>query len=108
MIAAVSNMGDFFYTVNSGRNNADRFFLFIMKVVKHLSQENPSWRKDVIFLLDNASYHRSNVNMERYRNLKIPVMFLGPYHFRLAPVEMMFSYIKSRNLNPLYSRISTK
>ena len=35
-------------------------------------------------------------------------MFLGPYHFKLAPMELMFSFIKNRNLNPLRSRANTK
>jgi hypothetical protein len=35
----------------------------------------------------------------------VPVLFLGPYHFRLAPVEMLFSYIKGRDLNPLGSKV---
>jgi len=32
--------------------------------------------------------------------LKVPVMFLGPYQFDMAPVEMFFSFIKGRDLNP--------
>ena len=35
----------------------------------------------------------------------MPVLYLGPYHFGMAPVEMLFNYIKSRDLNPLGSKV---
>ena len=59
-------------------------------------------------MFDNAAYHRSNKIRQFYNDAHIPVMFLGPYQFGLAPVEMMFSYIKSRNLNVLNTNISNK
>ena len=59
-------------------------------------------------MLDNAPYHRSKINLERYKDFLLPVMFLGPYHFKLAPVEMIFAYIKDRNLNPLNSPTTSK
>jgi len=33
IIAGISNTGDFYYTVNSGKTNSETFFLFIMKIV---------------------------------------------------------------------------
>ena len=42
--------------------------------------------------------------MGKYSELKVPIMFLGPYQFKLAPVELMFSYIKNRDLNPLNTK----
>ena len=96
MIAGVSNLGDFLYTVNCGKTNTDRFFLFLMKVIRQLKSKDENWRENTIFLFDNAAYHRSQINMERYQHYKIPVMFLGPYHFKLAPMELMFSYIKNK------------
>ena len=55
-------------------------------------------------MVDNAPYHRSKMVMEKYEQLKIPIMFMGPYQFKLAPVELMFCYIKNRDLNPLNTR----
>jgi len=59
-------------------------------------------------MVDNASYHKSRENLERYEKLGIPMLFLGPYHFRLAPIELMFCYIKERNLNTLFSKVASK
>jgi transposase len=52
-------------------------------------------------MMDNAPYHRGVGVREQMKALKLPVLFLGPYHFRMAPVEMVFNFIKSHDLNPL-------
>jgi transposase len=31
-------------------------------------------------------------------------MFLGPYQYKMAPVELFFAYIKNRDLNTLKTR----
>jgi hypothetical protein len=38
----------------------------------------------------------------------VPTLYLGPYHFKLAPVEMFFNFIKNRDLNPLKTKVTTK
>jgi len=58
-------------------------------------------------MLDNANYHRGVATQRVMRHLHVPVLYLGPYHFRLAPVEMLFSYIKGRDLNPLGSKVGS-
>ncbi len=50
-------------------------------------------------MLDNARYHRSHFILEKFQEFKLPILFLGPYHFSMAPVEFMFSFIKNRDLN---------
>ena len=104
LVAAVSSDGEFLYTVNHGRNNGTTFILFLVKLCEHLNNADPQWRENTVLLLDNAPYHRSKVVMEKLVQLKLPIMFLGPYQFKLAPVELMFSYIKNRDLNPLKTR----
>jgi len=42
------------------------------------------------------------------KDLKIPLMFLGSYQYNLAPIELMFSYIKARDLNPDKIRAASK
>ncbi len=46
--------------------------------------------------------------MSTYSKLKLPIMFLGPYHFELAPVELFFSFLKGQNLNKKRLNISGK
>jgi transposase len=42
--------------------------------------------------------------MENCELMEISLILLAPYQFRLAPVELMFSYIKNRDLNPLNTK----
>ena len=67
--------------------------------MEELEKEDGMWREKTILLLDNATYHRSQFLFQKYGALKIPIMFLGPYQFQLAPVEKFFSFIKGKDLN---------
>ena len=78
--------------------------LFLIKLSNYLDSVNPKWRQESVVMIDNAPYHRSKLMMEKYELLKVPLMFLGPYRFKLAPVELLFSYIKNRDLNPLNTK----
>jgi hypothetical protein len=51
----------------------------LMKLVKLLDQQNKYWRTDTVLLMDNAPFHKSRLSMGLYQELKLPVMFLGPY-----------------------------
>ena len=61
-----------------------------------------------MIMLDNAPYHRSLAVKKQLLELRIPLMYLGPYQFKMAPIELFFSYIKSKDLNPLHTRIPTR
>jgi len=56
-------------------------------------------------MMDNAQYHRGAFVKSAMEELKIPLMFMGPYHFKMAPVELFFSFIKGKDLNPLHSKL---
>jgi transposase len=99
VIGAATSTGEFYFTVNQGKNNSETFNLFLLKLVKLLDQQNTFWRSDSILMIDNAPYHKSRLSLYTYDQLRLPVMFLGPYQFNMAPVENVFSFIKNRNLN---------
>ena len=61
-----------------------------------------------MIVLDNAPYHRSRVMTAWCRELKFPLMFLGPYQYNLAPIELMFCNMKNRDLNPGKTRAASK
>jgi DDE superfamily endonuclease len=108
IIAGVSNTGSLYYTINKGKTNSFSFLLFVMKLCYHLNEGNINWRKDTIIMLDNASYHRSNFVRQKLERFKIPIIYMGPYQFKMAPVELFFSYIKSKDLNPLKSKLTSR
>ena len=65
---------------------------------------NKTWRQAALFLLDNASFHKSEKAMDAFKRMALPIMFLGPYSFNMAAVEKLFSFVKNRDLNPLATR----
>ena len=57
-------------------------------------------REDTIILLDGATYHCSDETLDHMKSLSLPIMFLGPASYNVAPCELMFAQIKSVLLNP--------
>jgi hypothetical protein len=96
------------FTVNRGRTRSSTFCLFLAKLIAQLDTEDPAWRERSILLIDNAPYHRSKETREFIGLSKVPLMLLGPYQFAMAPVEKLFAFIKSRDLNPLMSKAYSK
>jgi transposase len=66
------------------------------------------WRSTSTLLFDNASIHRAKDSLLIYGELGLPVMFLAPYSFKMAPVEKLFSFVKNRDLNPLVAKAYSK
>jgi photosystem II stability/assembly factor-like uncharacterized protein len=54
LIAAVSNRGEFFFTVNQGKTNSYTLGHFLIKLVEHMNSIDRDWRKETIIMLDNA------------------------------------------------------
>jgi DDE superfamily endonuclease len=94
MIVGVSNYGNLYYTVNKGFTNSETFLLFMVKLCEHLHHINQRWRDDTVIMLDNAPYHRSKQIRSKLDLMKVPLMYLGPYQFKMAPAEVFFSFIK--------------
>ena len=101
LIAALCSSGELLFTANCGINNSSTFSFFLIKLCLHLDAEDRDWRKHTVLTLDNAQYHRGVLVKRMIQVLRIPVLYLGPYHFRMAPIEMVFNFIKSHDLNSL-------
>ena len=108
LIAALTSDGEVLYTVNIGKTNSYTFGFFLTKLTSYLDAQDAQWRKTTVIMVDNANYHRGVPTLHQIESLKLPVLFLGPYHFRMAPVEMLFNYIKSHDLNPLRTRLTSR
>ena len=104
IIAAISSSGRVFFTINQGKTTSLTFLLFLSKLCKSLDAFNTQWRKNGLFLLDNATFHKSERALDGYKRMGLPIMFLGPYSFNMAAVEKLFSFVKNRDLNPLATR----
>lgn len=82
--------------------------IFLLKLIKVLDGKDQHWRSKTVIMMDNASYHRSKLVAAFIKEKSIPVMYLGPYQFRTAPVERAFAFIKNHNLNPQKLKVSTQ
>jgi DDE superfamily endonuclease len=107
LIGALCSDGRFFYTVNVGKTNSLTFGFFLAKLCDHLDSVNNKWRETTVLMLDNANHHKSVVSRELMASLHLPVLFLGPYHFGMQPIEMVFNFIKGHDLNPLRTKLTT-
>ena len=108
IIAAITTAGMVYFSVNRGRTRSSTFCLFLAKLVAQLDSENPRWRDKAVVMLDNAPYHRSKDTADFIARARVPLMFLGPYQFAMAPVERLFAFIKCRDLNLLLSKAYSK
>jgi hypothetical protein len=59
IIAAISNKGKILFSVNQGSTTSLTFSYFIASLCQKLDQESINWRQSSVFLLDNASFHKS-------------------------------------------------
>lgn len=96
------------FTVNQGKNNHLTFLYFILKLCRYLDERTPQWRATSVFLVDNASIHRSKATIKALEGFGVKIMFLAPYSFKMAAVEMLFGIVKNRDLNPLAVRAYSK
>ena len=69
--------------------------------------EDPEWRANTVLLLDNAPYHKGLKLNKKLKELNIPLTYLGPYQFKMAPVEICFGFIKKFNLNEGALKVTT-
>ena len=65
-----------------------------------MDQQDKHWRKDTVLIWDNASYHTAGRTKSLLETLKIPLLFLGPYSYDMAPAELLFAKLKSSDLHP--------
>jgi hypothetical protein len=108
MIGAISSKGKTFFAINQGKNTSLTFSLFMLNLIQELDGLDPEWRKTTTILLDNASIHRAKSTKANFEAFGLPIMYLAPYSFKMAAVEKLFSYVKSRDLNPLVARAYSK
>jgi len=73
--------------------------LFFKELAALLDQKRPRWRDNHIILIDNAPYHSSQQTLQYLEELKIPLMFLAPYSYDVAPCELVFAKFKQANIN---------
>ena len=100
VILAIDSFGQSYLSLTQANSNSSMMEIFMQELVKKLDAQRPGWREDTILLLDNASYHASVKTIQVMKQLEIPVMFLAPYSYNVAPCELWFGHFKAEDINP--------
>ena len=100
MIVGVDTFGNSFVTLTQANSNSSIMQIYFIHLVKKLDKLNSRWREKTVILLDGASYHNSKTTIQIFEQLKIPVMFLGPHSYNVAPAELYFAWFKKVDINP--------
>ena len=74
--------------------------IYLVELVRMLDAEDKNWRRDTIIFWDNATYHTCQRTKCMLETLKVPLMFLGVYSYKMAPSELLFARIKTSDLLP--------
>jgi transposase len=67
---------------------------FLLSLFTALDISKPQWRKTCVFLLDNASVHKTSFLRKLLRDEGIEVVFTAPASFLVVPVEEVFKHMK--------------
>ena len=104
MIAALDTSGGLYLSLTQQNTDTDVMLMFMSRLANVLSQEDKDWRVDTYWLLDNASYHRSEAVRECLLGLGVKVILSGQYAYAAAPTELFFAYYKREDQNPQHDK----
>ena len=85
---ATSNKKIVKYLLQEGSIKKEHYINFMLE----LHKENSNY----IYLIDNASIHKSKLAMKIYSKNKMNVIFNAPYQSEFNPIEMVFSLLRKK------------
>ena len=100
LITALDNFGKVYVCLTQVNTDSKVMGLYINELVKLLDREDSHWRDKTILLHDGAKYAQSKSTENALNDLKVPFMLSAPHSYNIAPIEIVFSALKSGNLNP--------
>ena len=99
MIAAIDTDGRIWFTLSHSNSDAQMMKLFLHSLTKALNSETPGYETNTYALWDNAKYHQQPEVKALASKLGLKMIFSGPYSYSSAPIETLFSQLKSGCLN---------
>ena len=100
MIAALDTDGRLYLSLTQFNTDADVMLMFMSRLAQVLTEEDPNWRENTYWLLDNAPYHKAGNVKEHLLALGVKVILSGQYAYAAAPCETFFSLYKRGEQNP--------
>jgi transposase len=99
VVAAIDNQGASYLSISQANSDSKSTRAILCDLVEILDEEDPSWRKKTILMLDNAAWHKAKQVRDTIEELHIPVLFCSPFSPQLSPVELFFSQLKSSSFD---------
>ena len=81
MIAAVDTGGRLYLSLTQFNTDSNVMLMFLSRLATVLTQEDPNWREDTYWLLDNAPYHRSKEVRDCLKDLGVKIILSGQYSY---------------------------
>ena len=108
LIVALDSEGKIYASLLQANSDTDTMLIFLTELIKTLDIEDKNWRTNSVLMWDNAGYHEAKEVLTPLEEQRAPVLFLGPYSYRMAPAEMVFAALKLQHLNTLEAPLGKK
>ena len=99
IIAAIDTEGRIWATTTFANVDSDLIRIFILRLIHKLEADGLNVETEVLFLLDNASYHTSGIVRRFFEIYNLNIAWTAPYAYESSPVETLFSRLKRGELN---------
>jgi len=96
LLLAVDKNGVVGFIIRQGNFESKSFCDFIIKLSKKLLLKDPSNYQNIIFYMDNATFHRGQISTQLQKILNIKFVFNAPRFSCLNITEFYFAYIKGQ------------
>jgi transposase len=94
MIAAISKWRIEGLLLRHGSTNQVTVLDFILSLLRRITSEGEINPQDVVFYLDNATYHKSRLILDAFRLLRVSFIYAPAYCSWLNPIELFFRSVK--------------
>jgi transposase len=71
------------------------YFYFIKNLLKKIKSSGISYKKEVVFIMDNANIHESKYLKNFYLKRGITILFIPQYTPQFKFIEFVFCYLKN-------------
>ena len=98
-MTAIFSTGSVIAAKSSGSINSEFFVDFLNVLAKFIEDEERIGFQSCLFILDNASIHRSKTTIEKIESIGFSVVFIPQYSQKIAHIERYFSKLKNEVIN---------
>ena len=99
LVTAITTSGGVIAAKRNGTMSSDDFIDFLRELVRFIAEKERVEPNRCLFILDNASIHRSVKVREYMESKRLSTAFIPQYSPELAPIEHYFSKLKHEVTN---------